>query len=398
MRKALLVLACSGILFAVAGERGEAHKPVTSKYTYNDDVFPILRDRCARCHVPGGVAPMSLMTYEEAFPWGESIRAELVAAHMPPAAADAGFGDVKRAHALSAREIDVLLTWASGGNPRGALDRELPKVALKNEWTLGAPDLALPMPEEVTLGPDVMDDRRTFTIATATKEARWIRAVDLLPGNPAIVRSAVVALKVSGAPERVLARWLPGQDAESIGGGAAFRLPAGAELAVRIRYKKTWMYEGKAMSDRSTVGLYFAQAADAHELTPLPIASSAVTAGKGEHFSFSRTLDQDVQAFAVDAGQSPDDLALQVEAVTPDGRRAPLVRFVTRADWTRRYWFEKPLALPSGTRIEISGVVEDPELMAAAFGGPSGPLKAAGPRILTLALDVVASPGKPSAP
>ena len=52
-------------------QRGEAHKAITSKYTYNDDVFPIFRDRCARCHVPGGVAPMSLMTYDEAFPWAE---------------------------------------------------------------------------------------------------------------------------------------------------------------------------------------------------------------------------------------------------------------------------------------------------------------------------------------
>ena len=77
-------------VLAVAVQRGEAHKPITSKYTYNDDVFPILKERCSRCHVPGGVAPMSLMTYEEAFPWAESIRAELVAAHMPPAAADDG--------------------------------------------------------------------------------------------------------------------------------------------------------------------------------------------------------------------------------------------------------------------------------------------------------------------
>ena len=90
----------------VAGvQRGEAHKAVTSKYTYNDDVFPILRERCSQCHVTGGVAPMSLMTYEEAFPWAESIRAELVAAHMPPWNAEDGFGDLKRAHALPPKEL-----------------------------------------------------------------------------------------------------------------------------------------------------------------------------------------------------------------------------------------------------------------------------------------------------
>src|SRR5438874_1051896 len=40
----------------------DAHKPITSPYTYNDDVFPIVRERCGQCHVQGGVAPMSLMT------------------------------------------------------------------------------------------------------------------------------------------------------------------------------------------------------------------------------------------------------------------------------------------------------------------------------------------------
>src|SRR5689334_6499224 len=108
-------------LIGIAIQPTSAHKPITSKYTYNDDVFPILKERCSRCHVQGGVAPMSLMTYEEAFPWGESIRAELVAAHMPPAAADEGFGDIKRGHvvSLTPKEVDILLTWASGGNPRG---------------------------------------------------------------------------------------------------------------------------------------------------------------------------------------------------------------------------------------------------------------------------------------
>jgi hypothetical protein len=390
-----LVAAALGLCASVlAVQTGEAHKPITSKYTYNDDVFPILKARCARCHVQGGVAPMSLMTYEEAFPWGESIRAELVAAHMPPAAADSGFGDIKRAHALSPKEIDVLLTWASGGNPRGALDAQLPKVELKNEWTLGKPDLALPIPAEVTLAADAMEETKEFTIATGTTEARSIRAVDLLPGNPAIVRSAVIALK--GSPDQILARWLPGQDAESIT-GAAFRLPAAAELAVRIRYKKTWSYEGKPMSDRSTIGLYFAPG-DARALTPLTVASGPVNATKGQPFSLASTLDRDVQAFAINTEQAPDDVSLQVEAVAPDGTRTPLVRFVTRADWTRRYWLEKPLALPRGTRIEISGVVEDPDLTSAAFGGPSAPSKAPAPMTLKLALDVVAGAAKTAAP
>jgi hypothetical protein len=381
-------------IVAVSSQRGEAHKPITSKYTYNDDVFPILKARCSRCHVPGGVAPMSLMTYEEAFPWAESIRAELVAAHMPPAAADDGFGSVARAHALSPKEIDVLLTWATGGNPRGAIDQKLPAVELANEWGLGKPDLALPLPAEFTLAADTMEETREFTLATNTSDARWVRAIDLLPGNPAIVRSAVIFVK--GAPDRVLTRWQPGQDPVPHD-GAAFRLPARAELVARIRYKKTWSYEGKPMTDRSTVGLYFANAADTRELTSVPLTAAQVP-DKGKSFTFTQTLDRDLQALALSPDQVPDDLTLQVEAIKPDGSRMPLVRFVTRADWMRRYWFAAPLALPRGTTIEIRGTVEDPDLTSAAFGGPAAPQKPAATPLLKLALDVVAATGKPAAP
>jgi hypothetical protein len=228
------------LVIGFASGPGEAHKAITSKYTYNDDVFPILRDRCSRCHVPGGVAPMSLMTYDDAFPWAESIRAELIAAHMPPWNADESFGEIKRAHTLSPKELDVVLTWATGGNPRGALDQKLPPVTLKNDWPLGKPDLALPLPAEFALAADKMEETQEFTIATGLTEARWVRAVDLLPGTPSIVRSATVYVKnakapaSTPAPEQVLARWLPGQDAEPIASGVAMRLPAAAELGVRI--------------------------------------------------------------------------------------------------------------------------------------------------------------------
>jgi hypothetical protein len=354
------VVVCAAIALDV--ERGEAHKAITSKYTYNDDVFPILRERCSRCHVQGGIAPMSLMTYDEAFPWAESIRAELVAAHMPPWNAEAGFGELKRAHMLTSKELDVIMTWASGGNPRGALDQKLPEVTLKNEWSLGAPDLALKLPAEVTVGADKMEETQEITLATGLTEPRWVRAVDLLPGTPSIVRSAVVSLKGTGAgtgsapaPDRVLARWVPGHDAEPIE-GAAFRLPAGAELVARIHYRKTWQFEGKALSDRSTIGVYFAPGRDARELLALPIVSPALPGPEATNrvVTFSHTIGEDVQALALSPDQVPPNIMLQVEAVKPDGSRAPMIRLNTRPDWDRRYWFERPILLPRGTKVEVT--------------------------------------------
>jgi hypothetical protein len=399
------LLAAAALLSTVPGE---AHKAITSKYTYNDDVFPILRDRCSRCHVTGGVAPMSLTTYEDAFPWAESIRAELVAGHMPPWNADEGFGNLKRAHTLSPKELDVVLTWATGGNPRGALDQKLPEVTLKNDWPLGAPDLALKAPAEFTLAADRMDDTQEFTLPSGTSEARWLRAVDLLPGTPSIVRSATIFVKDAAAgastasapaPERVLAHWLPGQDPEPIDSGVAFRLPAGAQIAVRIHFKKTWQFEGKALSDRSTVGIYYAAVKEATELLTLPIESPATTPAQGQSVTFSRTLAEDVRAVALSADSVPPNISVQVEAIHPDGSRTPMIRLNTRADWNRRYWFEKPLTLPRGTKIEVKANFEDPDLLSAAFSTPLGTGAAAQrPASMKLTLNVLPANAKPTAP
>ena len=390
---------------AIAMQPGEAHKAITSKYTFNDDVFPILRDRCASCHVAGGVAPMSLMTYDDAFPWAESIRAELVAAHMPPWNADEGYGAVKRAHTLTPKELDVVLTWATGGNPRGALDQKLPAVELKNGWTLGAPDLVLKPPAEFTLAADKMEDWQEFTLPAGTTEARWVRAVDLLPGTPSIVRSATIVVKRAGgqvagpAPEHVLAFWLPGQVPAPVD-GIAFKLPAGAQIGVRVHYKKTWQFEGKPLTDRSTIGVYFSPGNSAQELLALPIDSPAfVSGGADQTVRFNHTLAEDVVALALSPDRVPGNITLQVEAVKPDGSRVPMIRLNTRADWDRRYWFEKPMTLPRGTRVEVTANLADPDLLSAAFTStPGAGVAPARPSSMRLTLNVIPARSKPTAP
>jgi hypothetical protein len=399
-RVAFVAAVLSAIAFAA--ERGEAHKPITSKYTYNDDVFPIFRDRCARCHVEHGVAPMSLMTYKDAFPWAESIRAELVAGHMPPWNAEEGFGALKNARTISAKELDVILTWATGGNPQGDLTQTLPAVTLKNDWVMGAPDLVLKLPNEFTVPADKMEATGEFTIATGTTEPRWVRAVDLLPGTPSVVRSAVMYLKGSAPaaaadaiPDRILTLWLPGHDPEPLEDRVGFRLPAGAELGVRVHYKKTWQFEGKELKDKSTVGIYFA-GADSQELLGVPLTSPAPS---GRTLTFAHTIGQDVQALGIRPDDLPPNITVQVRALLPDGSAAPMIRLNTRPDWARRYWFERPISLPRGSRIEVSANFDNPDLLSEAFSAIVPTTNAsAPPSPLRLAIDVVPAHAKPTAP
>jgi hypothetical protein len=391
-----------GVVTAAVGlnvERGETHKPITSKYTYSEDIFPILRERCGRCHVPDGVAPMSLMTYQEAFPWGESVRAEVIAKHMPPWHVEEGSVRFKNQPTITSSEIDKILVWVSGSYPRGNLQYVPPPVAVQKDWSIGKPDLVLPL-SEMTLDTDTDEVTKEFTVATGSKETKWVRAVDLLPGTAAIVRDAIVSIKrqPTGSASRVaeaevLAAWIPGEDPVGADGGA-FRLPAKAELTVRVHYRKTFSYVGREMKDQSTVGLYFAPG-PMNEIKSLTVGSGPVKTAEGP-VSFSAAVDQDLQALAFRPDPSLSNVGLQVDTVTPGGVRTPLIRLAVRPNWSRRYWFDQPVTLQKGTRIEVRAVIDGADRLLPPAGTPLPPQQLNGTPVRVM-FDVVASGASPRA-
>jgi mono/diheme cytochrome c family protein len=322
----------------------DAHKPVTSQYTFTEDVYPIVKERCGACHAPNGVAPMSLLTYDDARPWAESIRLELASGHMPPWFGDPGFAELRDLHQLSPRDIDVVLTWVTGGTPRGP---ESPTPAgparnIRSTWRRGRPDIALPLPAVFSLPADKTEDTQEFVLDTARARDRFIAAADLLPGNPAVVHDAVIFTRgPGGASENVLAAWLPGSAPVTAETGVGFRWRAGEVLVVRIHYKKTWKYEHKPATDRSTVGLYLMKAPAGREVASLDVPVSG------------GVVDEDAQALAVRSDGARADVDVRIVAVRPDGSRVAVIGFVARAGWGQRYWLARPLLLPKGTRLDV---------------------------------------------
>jgi hypothetical protein len=382
---------------------GEAHKPITSPYTFNEDIFPLMRDRCGRCHVSGGVAPMSLMTHADAVPWGESIKTELLAGQMPPWSVDRSSGRFRNVEGLTAREMNLLLTWVTGGTPLGDPDKAPPAMTVDTEWRLGPPDLAVQMPSPFSISADTREATAEFTIATGTREPRLVRAVDLRPGTPAIVRAASVWVKTAGQGagpggsdglERLLALWLPGDSPVALDQGLGYELPAGAELVLRVLYRKTWEYERKEMSDRSTVGVYFASGASSPVervglTAALPDPASGAAATRG--VVLGRTVDRDVRALAIYPESSPRQTAVTVIATRPDGSRVDLISFHPRTDWARRYWFAEPIALPRGTRVDVTATIED-EMPLLPLSAKPATESHAEPSSVQLVLNVV--PGR----
>jgi hypothetical protein len=326
---------------------------VTSKYDYNRDVFPLLREHCGRCHVEGGVAPMSLMTYKEAVPWAESIRDELTAGRMPPWPIDPRSPAVNEMHPISAHDVDAIVTWASGGTPRdwsGDIDRQLPTVAVQNQWRLGPPDLVVSMESQHTLAANDVEEKKDFSMSSGITEVKWVRAADLLPETPTIVRDAIVS--VENGP--TLALWQPGSDPVAAPSGAAFRLAPGAKLHLQIHYRKHYTQEQDTLSDRSRIGLYFTDP----PASGRGLQSIATSEAKGSGESngvriLAATLPGAGRVHALRPMLDKAYGSVEIVAVTLSGRQIPLLKLRgPRPQWFRRYWLQEAIELPGGSVIE----------------------------------------------
>lgn len=346
-----VLIALGGIFFLVGtGQHTAAHTPVTSKYDYNKDIFPLLRDHCGSCHVSGGPAPMSLMTFTDAMPWAQAIRDELTAGRMPPWPVDPASPPVRGGHAISSRDLDKIVVWASGGTPEGNLETKLPAVVFDQQWKLGPPDLAVSMDVEETLGPGKLEETRELSLPVNETDTKWVKAADLMPGNASIVRDAVISIE--NGP--VLALWEPGSETIATPGGAAFRLTPGSRIHLQIHYKKHFDQEQATVSDRSTIGLYFTDPPlSGHELQ-----SFAIDPPKGDKngsSAFAGVLPGAARIVALRPMLDRGYAWVDVDAITPSGARVPLLRLRgPRPQWSRRYWLQEPMELASGSKITVT--------------------------------------------
>ena len=376
-----IALAALGLMLTSTSTTVDAHKAKTSPYSYNVDIFPLLRDNCGRCHVDGGPAPMSLMTYDKdggAVAWAESIREMLLAGAMPPWYADPTGPAVRNSHTLTPRELDKIITWATGGTPHGNLAIQLPTVAPRKDWAAGKPDAELPMPQPYTMAPGVMQASADLTVPTNFTEAKWVKAADLMPGISSMVRRAYIS--VDGGP--VLAVWEPGDDAVDPPSGAAFKLAPGAKLHLKVDYKKSWQDEQKSLVDKSIVGLYFTE----EPLSGKSIESTTIDGPKSDPtgavpLSFGGVMKNGGRVVALRPMLDTAYASVEINAVVASGRKVTLLKLRNpRPEWPRRYWLADPIELPANAKIEVTMLPGDPDV---------GPLGKAESFALQIGLDVV---------
>jgi hypothetical protein len=184
----LAILLGAAVLLAASVRAGHSSE---EEITYAKNVAPILQRKCQVCHQPGSIAPMSLLTYEDAKDNLVEMKERVSAREMPPWHIDrtVGIQRFKNDGGLTDSEIATIIKWIDAGAPMGD-KKDLPapaKLADPNRWqladSLGPPDLII-RSTPYTLAAHTQDKWFRPTVETGITEPRWVRAIEVRPARP----------------------------------------------------------------------------------------------------------------------------------------------------------------------------------------------------------------------
>lgn len=162
--------------------------------TFNKDIAPILQRSCQNCHRPDSIAPMSLITYQQARPYARAIKLRTSLRDtagsrgvMPPWFIEKNIGiqKFKEDISLSDEEIAKIAKWADSGAPEGN-PADLPPTrafADSTAWFLGKPDLIVSSPKVPVKGVGSDWWGPIGDTATGLTEDRHAKAVEVREGS-----------------------------------------------------------------------------------------------------------------------------------------------------------------------------------------------------------------------
>jgi mono/diheme cytochrome c family protein len=258
---------------------GPVHAAAPPTYA---DVAPIFNSKCAGCHMPGGIAPFSLLDPKAAKAHAQLIKIMTHAGAMPPwpPSHDSKPFVGQEARQLTAQEKDLIAQWVAGGAKIGPHVAAPAKPAVPKGLVLQPRSAYMPHP---AVG---LDDYHCTFLDPKLQESRMVTAAHVLPGRPTIVHH-VILYEIRGAAvaqARALDKktggkgwtcfggpgvadddsdhghwlgvWVPGKTNDAFPAGTGMSFPKGAAIVVQIHYNLIH----RAQPDRTRVSLRFAPA------------------------------------------------------------------------------------------------------------------------------------------
>jgi tetratricopeptide (TPR) repeat protein/mono/diheme cytochrome c family protein len=340
------------------------------------EVAPILATHCAECHQPNGPGPFSVLAFTDVRQHARQILEAMRSGRMPPWQADRDSGPFVGQSWPTAEEIAAVARWVEQGAGNG--DRETPAVrpGPPDGWRLGEPDLVVTLDQPYLLPADGPDVFRIFVVRVPLAESRYVRGVELRPGNRAAVHHVNIRFDQTPASrildardplpgyDGLLARtalfpdghflgWTPGQAAPLVPPSLAWPLRPAADMVLQVHMKPT----GKPERIQPSIGFYFSGAppTDRPVMLRLGRQNIDIPAGTSDYVvtdQYRLPVDVVVQSLQPHAHYRARDI--RATATLPDGSSRTLLTIRDwQFGWQHVYRFVTPMTLPKDTVLAM---------------------------------------------
>lgn len=372
--------ACIAARHGQSSRSSEPHSAASQQLvTFDRDIAPIVFRNCAQCHHPGESGPFPLLTYADVKSHGRQIADITSRRIMPPWLPDPGGPQFAGELRLTDEQIATIQKWVEQGEIEGHPSDLPPQPKFAAGWELGKPDVIVRAEKPYLLPASGSDQYWNFVFRTPVHRMRWLKAIEIRPGDKRLVHHANVLVdrqesgrrmeKEPGAgfggmeliiesetfdPDSHFLFWKPGSPPYVEPDGMALRLDKTTDLILNTHFQPS----GKPELIQPTLGLYFTdkpatvhpillQLGNDRELDIPPGDKNFLVSD-----DFVLPVDASVLAIYPHAHYLGKDMLAY--ATLPDGTKKMLIHISNwDLNWQAVYRYAQPMDLPAGTKISM---------------------------------------------
>ncbi len=377
MRKILFLLLAS--IFVASQLNAQAP-------TWSGEIACIVYNKCSTCHNPEGVAPFSLMSYDEAYSFRASIKSVTSDRIMPPWGAKRGLVDYVNDLSLTEEQINLIAEWVDNDAPEGDPGMAPEPPVFDNSEGIADPDVVVQFPDYTSNAVDE-DDYRCFVEPWTPTQWNWVVGTEVVPGNTNIVHHTLFSWDPSdtavgldaadpgpgyycfgdnGSPGSFgIGGWAPGAGASVFPEGFGFQLPPGGNIIMQTHFP-----EGSAgQSDATKINFKFSDQPNLRPIGGGPLLNHVTSLTNGPLFIpantvktiyAQETVTQDLTMLEINPHLHLIGTSIKSYAVTPAGDTLHFIDIPNwDFDWQFSYGFKNPIVVPQGSIVYGEAVYDN---------------------------------------
>jgi len=351
--------------------------------TFNKQIAPLVFQYCSPCHRPGEAAPFPLLTYQDVRKHASQIADVTRRRYMPPWLPEPGYGEFAGERRLTDDQLRLIAEWVKEGTIEGSAADLPPQPYFTEGWQIGPPDLIVQMPKPYRLAAGGTDVFRNFVVPVNLQETKYVRAIELRPGNKRVVHHAniwidrrqslrrrdgedgqpgfpgmenvaIEARSDSFDPDSHFLFWKPGTVIEPEPDDMTWRLDPGTDLILNLHLQPS----GKEETVQPVIGFYFAaKPSRVHPMLLQLENDGAIDIQPGvRDFAVTDhvTLPVGVEVLAIYPHAHYLGKRIEVWATLPNGTREWLIKIGDwDINWQAVYTYRKPVWLPKSSTIAM---------------------------------------------